>query len=308
MRDGLHDIAIIRIISEEEDEMDDEEDDDEFIDDNENESDDDEDEENEDEVVVDKDDSKSNNKNKSNVQRYNKKQKKQRRGRRNIDISLEDEIAKEPEHGGRSFPYLTMGNAEFCKVGDYVLAIGNNLGFHGTVTDGIISAIGRTNDERLPIAYPQFPLIQTNASINPGSSGGALVNMKGELIGINESIATSTGGNVGVGFAVPVNFLRPLLRSSMKKSFYDIERVWDGISPMSCPIAILPNDEGLSYIFTHATHNQIILAQKMQPHWGLNVYFVLQFCFIFDFCCCCWFFTVMIQMVKQQVQQSMVYV
>ena len=111
------------------------------------------------------------------------------------------------------FPFIKLGSAEITKVGDYVIAIGNNLGFHGTVTDGIISAIGRATDDRIPITYKQFPLIQTNASINPGSSGGGLVNMNGELIGINESIASASGGNVGVGFAVPSNFVIPLLRS-----------------------------------------------------------------------------------------------
>ena len=101
--------------------------------------------------------------------------------------------ADDADWSGRAFPCIGLGRAEALLVGDFVLAIGNNLGFHGTVTDGIVSAIGRTDDKRLPLAYPQFPLIQTNASINPGSSGGALVNMKGELVGINEAIATSTG-------------------------------------------------------------------------------------------------------------------
>ena len=119
-----------------------------------------------------------------------------------------------------------MGRTELCEVGDRVFAVGNNLGFTGTVTDGIISAIGRTRDPRLPF---RAPLIQTNACINPGSSGGALFNVKGELIGVNESIITNTGTNIGIGFAIPVNFLVPLMRNT-DTNFDDPFRVWDGLT------------------------------------------------------------------------------
>eukprot|EP01083_Nonionella_stella_P030904 84690_1 len=213
LRDGLHDLAIIRIITGDDDEYDDEIDYD--YDDEE------EDDEDEDETGI-------------NAKKSKPKSAKQKQEPR--------KIVTDDTYTGKAFPCITMGRAEDVSVGDLVLAIGNNLGFHGTVTDGIVSAIGRTDDDRLPIAYPQFPLIQTNASINPGSSGGALVNMKGQLIGVNESIATSTGGNVGVGFAVPVNFIRPLLRAALKRSM-DIERVWDGISAMPCPLATLDSND-----------------------------------------------------------------
>lgn len=213
LRDGLHDLAIIRIL------LDDGTDDD-YYDDYDDYDDDDDDDQN------DEKDNKDQN-NKKNKNKSSKKQVyKDEYDDNDDDIDADD--------GRVTFPYIKMGRAETLSVGDLVLAIGNNLGFHGTVTDGIISAIGRTNDERLPIAYPQFPLIQTNAAINGGSSGGALVNMKGELIGVNESIATSTGGNVGVGFAVPSNFVKPLLRAALKRSL-DIERVWDGLTTISCP-------------------------------------------------------------------------
>jgi S1-C subfamily serine protease len=86
-------------------------------------------------------------------------------------------------------------------VGDYVLAIGNPFGVGQTVTSGIVSALGRAglNIE----GFEDF--IQTDASINPGNSGGALINLRGELIGINTAIIGPTGGNVGIGFAVPTN-------------------------------------------------------------------------------------------------------
>ena len=174
----MHDLAIIRILTGEDDEYDDDED--ELLDEDEEEEEDEEDDE-EDDTVKSKKKSKDKGKDKD------KSKKKREKGVR-VEALIDDD-----NYTGRAFPCIKMGKAENILVGDLVLAIGNNLGFHGTVTDGIISAIGRTDDNRLPIAYPQFPLIQTNASINPGSSGGALVNMKGELIGINESIATSTG-------------------------------------------------------------------------------------------------------------------
>jgi len=94
---------------------------------------------------------------------------------------------------------LSFGDSDALHVGDYVLAIGNPFGIGQTVTSGIVSALGRTglNIE----GYEDF--IQTDASINPGNSGGALVSLRGELIGINTAIIGPSGGNVGIGFAVP---------------------------------------------------------------------------------------------------------
>lgn len=99
---------------------------------------------------------------------------------------------------------LGFGDSDGLRVGDYVLAIGNPFGLGQTVTSGIVSALGRTglNIE----GYEDF--IQTDASINPGNSGGALVDLKGELVGINTAIIGPSGGNVGIGFAVPSNMVR----------------------------------------------------------------------------------------------------
>ena len=92
-------------------------------------------------------------------------------------------------------------------VGDYVIALGNPFGLGQTVTTGIVSALGRSG---LGIEnYEDF--IQTDASINPGNSGGALVNLKGELVGINTAIIGPSGGNVGIGFAIPVNMARQIM-------------------------------------------------------------------------------------------------
>ena len=96
---------------------------------------------------------------------------------------------------------LNLANSSDLEVGDFVVAIGNPFGLGQTVTTGIVSALGRTG---LGIeGYENF--IQTDASINPGNSGGALVNLKGELVGINTAIIAPSGGNVGIGFAIPIN-------------------------------------------------------------------------------------------------------
>ncbi len=99
---------------------------------------------------------------------------------------------------------LPLGDSDRLEVGDYVVAIGNPFGLGQTVTLGIVSALGRSG-LRLE-AYEDF--IQTDASINPGNSGGALVDLRGQVIGINTAIVAPTGGNVGIGFAIPINMAR----------------------------------------------------------------------------------------------------
>ena len=117
-----------------------------------------------------------------------------------------------------------LGDSDALQVGDFVLAIGNPFGIGQTVTSGIVSALGRTG--LLPQGYEDF--IQTDASINPGNSGGALINMKGELVGINTAILGPTGGNVGIGFAVPSNIVRYVMSQLMR--FGEVKRGWLGIS------------------------------------------------------------------------------
>jgi serine protease Do len=109
---------------------------------------------------------------------------------------------------GSDFPAITLANSDKLEVGDIVLAIGNPFGIGGqTVTMGIVSATGR--GELRILDYEDF--IQTDASINPGNSGGALVDAQGRLVGINTAILSRTGGNQGVGFAIPINLSRSVM-------------------------------------------------------------------------------------------------
>src|ERR1700736_1038024 len=107
---------------------------------------------------------------------------------------------------------IALGDSAKSEVGDFVVAIGNPFGLQHTVTSGIISGLSRSGIN--PDGYEDF--IQTDASINPGNSGGALVNLRGELIGINTAILSRSGGNIGIGFAIPVNMARSVMEQLIK--------------------------------------------------------------------------------------------
>lgn len=107
---------------------------------------------------------------------------------------------------------LTLADSDELQVGDFVVAVGNPFGLGQTVTSGIVSALGRTGVRGLE--YQNF--IQTDASINPGNSGGALINLRGELVGINSAIFTPSGGNVGIGFAIPSRMAQYVLNQLIR--------------------------------------------------------------------------------------------
>ncbi|BBI01193.1 serine endoprotease [Buchnera aphidicola (Nipponaphis monzeni)] len=125
-----------------------------------------------------------------------------------IGKDVRSDIALIQLKGAEKLTAIKIANSDKIKVGDYTIAIGNPYGLGGTVTSGIISAIGRSglNIEH----YENF--IQTDAAINRGNSGGALVNLKGELIGINTAILAPDGGNIGIGFAIPSNMVKNLTK------------------------------------------------------------------------------------------------
>lgn len=122
-------------------------------------------------------------------------------------------------------PVIVLGNSDALQVGDPVLAIGNPFGVGQTVTSGIVSALGRN---QLGInTFENF--IQTDAAINPGNSGGALVDNNGNLLGINTAIYSRSGGNMGIGFAIPVATAQQVLESLVKDG--QVTRGWIGVEP-----------------------------------------------------------------------------
>ncbi len=123
-----------------------------------------------------------------------------------------------------NLPAIKMGESGTLKAGDVVLAIGNPFGLNQTVTMGIVSAVGRAN---IGIsAYEDY--IQTDAAINPGNSGGALVNANGELVGVNSAIYSTSGGYMGVGFAIPSDLANSVAQSILKHG--KVIRGWLGVS------------------------------------------------------------------------------
>jgi Do/DeqQ family serine protease len=124
-----------------------------------------------------------------------------------------------------NLPIIVLGNSDALQVGDQVLAIGNPFGVGQTVTSGIVSALGRS---QLGInTFENF--IQTDAAINPGNSGGALVDTQGNLLGINTAIYSRSGGNMGIGFAIPVTTAKQVLDGIVKDG--QVTRGWIGVEP-----------------------------------------------------------------------------
>lgn len=154
-----------------------------------------------------------------------------------IEISLNDGrklkakvIGSDPESDlavlhvkAEKLPVITFGQMENVRVGDVVLAIGNPFGVGQTVTMGIVSALGRTH---LGInTFENF--IQTDAAVNPGNSGGALVDAAGNLVGINTAIYSKTGGSLGIGFAIPVSTARNIMEQIVQNGA--VVRGWIGV-------------------------------------------------------------------------------
>jgi serine protease Do len=144
---------------------------------------------------------------------------------------------------GRDLPFVRFGNSRGTRVGDWAIAIGNPFGLGGTVTAGIISALHRNITGGG--AYDRY--IQTDASINQGNSGGPLFDLEGNVIGVNTAIFSPTGGNVGVGFAIPAELAQPVIEQlrtggKVRRGYLGVQ-----IQPLSAPIAAslgLPKERG----------------------------------------------------------------
>jgi Do/DeqQ family serine protease len=141
-----------------------------------------------------------------------------------IGVDPDTDLALLQIHLGK-LPSIVLGDPGTLQVGDLVLAIGNPFGVGQTVTSGIVSALGRNH---LGInTFENF--IQTDAAINPGNSGGALVDVNGQLIGINSAIYSRSGGNMGIGFAIPVSTAKIIMDSLLKDG--KVTRGWLGLEP-----------------------------------------------------------------------------
>ncbi|HEX5475697.1 MAG TPA: DegQ family serine endoprotease [Vicinamibacterales bacterium] len=133
----------------------------------------------------------------------------------------------------KALPTLTLGNSDAVKVGDVVLAVGDPLGIGETVTSGIISAKGRQTEAG--DAYQDF--LQTDAAINHGNSGGALVNTSGELIGINSQILSPSDGNIGLGFAIPSNMAKHVMAQLIDHGSVRRGKLGVTVQPLSADMA-----------------------------------------------------------------------
>ncbi len=159
-------------------------------------------------------------------------------------------------------PSIAFGNSDTLQVGDAVLAIGNPFGVGQTVTSGIVSALGRN---QLGInTFENF--IQTDAAINPGNSGGALVDANGNLMGINSAIYSRSGGNMGIGFAIPVSTARQVMDSLIREG--QVVRGWIGVEPRDLTPEIaetfnLPVKEGV--LITGVLHNGPAAKGGLRP-------------------------------------------
>jgi len=129
--------------------------------------------------------------------------------------------------GGELPTDISLADSSEVEVGDFVIAIGNPFGLQHTVTSGIVSALGRSGIN--PEGYESF--IQTDAAINPGNSGGALVNLRGELVGVNSAILSRSGGNMGIGFAIPSNMVRSVMDQLIE--FGEVKRGVLGVTILS---------------------------------------------------------------------------
>jgi serine protease Do len=150
-----------------------------------------------------------------------------------IGSDAKTDIAVIKIEGAENLVPVSLGDSDSLKVGEWVIAIGNPFGLDHTLTAGIVSAKGRRISRRNP--YDDF--IQTDAAINPGNSGGPLVNLAGQVVGINSAIFSSGGGNIGIGFAIPVNMAREIVPQLKEEGH--VTRGWLGvkIQPVDADIA-----------------------------------------------------------------------
>lgn len=163
----------------------------------------------------------------------------------------------------RDLPALPLGDSDHVRVGDVVLAVGNPLGIGQTVTAGIISAKSRSTG----LSDGSFEdFLQTDAPINQGNSGGALVNTNAQLIGINSQILSPTGGNIGIGFAIPPNMARNVMEQLIKNGKVERGHLGVAIQPVTPEIASsLGMSEARGVVVTSVARNSAAARAGIQP-------------------------------------------
>ncbi len=148
-------------------------------------------------------------------------------------------------------PAVTFGDSDELSVGSWVVAVGNPFGLESTITAGIVSATGRAG---VGVAdYEDF--IQTDAAINPGNSGGPLVNLRGEVVGVNTAIATRSGGNMGIGFAIPSNMATSIMDSLLEEGV--VSRGWLGVN-------IQDLNPGLAESFGYGSVDGVLVSNVLE--------------------------------------------
>jgi len=145
---------------------------------------------------------------------------------------------------GKAFPFLVLGDSDTLEVGDWVAAIGSPFGLPGSVSKGIVSARGREQ----PNLTDCDDIIQSDVTLNPGNSGGPLLNLKGEVVGVNTAIATLSGAGHSVSFSIPINMVKPILSQIEEKGV--VKRGFLGVTPQAVDQEIadacnLPKAEGV---------------------------------------------------------------
>lgn len=171
---------------------------------------------------------------------------------------------------GNGLTDIPFASNDDLRVGDYVVAIGNPLGFENTVTAGIVSGLGRSGVNRAPGNNSYEDFIQTDASINVGNSGGALINLNGELVGINSAIISQTGGNIGIGLAIPVDMAVSVMEQLIE--FGEIRRGFVGVG-MFTVTPDLAEEVGFS-VTSGALVRQIVTDSAAEAS-GIQIYDVL---------------------------------
>lgn len=149
----------------------------------------------------------------------------------------------------KSFPFVKIGNSDELKVGDWILAIGNPFGLGGSVTAGIVSAKSRDIDAG---SYDNF--IQTDASINQGSSGGPMFNMSGEVVGVNTALYSTSGLSMGIGFATPINLSKFVIEQLKAKG--KVERGWLGLK-------VMDNNENIAISDKHNFNKGVVISSVL---------------------------------------------